>query len=45
MNNPVQNVMVGSTLQPLATEGDNALLRTEIISENQISAVPFKPGK
>jgi NAD(P)-dependent dehydrogenase (short-subunit alcohol dehydrogenase family) len=45
MNDPVQNVVVGSPHEPLATQGGNALVEQELVAENQISAVPFKPGK
>ena len=45
MNDPVQNVVVGSPHEPLATQGGNALVEQELFAENQISAVPFKPGK
>lgn len=45
MNDPLQNVVVGSPREPLATQGGNALVEQELIGENQLSAVPFKPGK
>ena len=45
MSDPVQNVVVGSPHEPLATQGGNALVEQELIAENQFSAVPFKPGK
>ena len=45
MNDPVRNVVVGSPREPLATQGGNALVEQELVAENQISAVPFKPGK
>lgn len=45
MNDPVQNVVVGSPREPLAKQGGNALVEEELIGENQMSAVPFKPGK
>ena len=45
MNDPVRNVVVGSSREPLATQGGNALVEQELVGENQISAVPFKPGK
>lgn len=45
MNDPVQNVVVGSPREPLTTQGGNALVEEELIGENQMSAVPFKPGK
>lgn len=45
MNDPVQNVVVGSPHEPFATQGGNTLVEQELIAENQISAVPFKPGK
>ena len=45
MNDPVQNVAVGSPREPLATQGGNTLVEQELVAENQMSAVPFKPGK
>jgi hypothetical protein len=42
MNEPEQNVVVASPREPLATQGGNAIIEPAIISENQISAVPFK---
>jgi NAD(P)-dependent dehydrogenase (short-subunit alcohol dehydrogenase family) len=45
MNDPVRNVVVGSPREPFATMGANALVEQELVGENEISAVPFKPGK
>jgi NAD(P)-dependent dehydrogenase (short-subunit alcohol dehydrogenase family) len=42
MNEPEPNVVVASPREPLATQGGNAIIEPAIISENQISAVPFK---
>lgn len=42
MTDPVQNVVVGSPREPLATKGGNALVEQQLLAENQISAVPFK---
>jgi NAD(P)-dependent dehydrogenase (short-subunit alcohol dehydrogenase family) len=38
---PVQNVVVASPLQPLATQGGNALIEGAMLAENQASAIPF----
>lgn len=45
MTDPVQNVVVGSPCEPLATKGGNALIEQELFAENLISAVPFECGK
>jgi NAD(P)-dependent dehydrogenase (short-subunit alcohol dehydrogenase family) len=45
MNDPLQNVVVGSPHEPFATQGGNTLVEQDLIAENLISAVPFKPGK
>lgn len=42
MSDPEQNVVVTSPREPFATQGGNALIKAEILAENQISAVPFK---
>jgi 2-deoxy-D-gluconate 3-dehydrogenase len=42
MTDPVQNVVVGSPREPLATSGGNALIEQQLFAENQISAVPFE---
>jgi NAD(P)-dependent dehydrogenase (short-subunit alcohol dehydrogenase family) len=42
MANPEPNVVVGSPREPLATQGANAIIEAQILSENQISAVPLK---
>ncbi|MGH9351706.1 MAG: SDR family NAD(P)-dependent oxidoreductase [Terriglobia bacterium] len=44
MTDPVQNVVVGSPLPPLAAKGGNALVEQQLFAENQISAVPFECG-
>lgn len=44
MTDPVQNVVVGSPREPLATKGGNALIYQQIFAENQTSAVPFECG-
>lgn len=45
MNTPEQNVAVGSPREPFATEGGNALIQQQLLSENQGSAVPFVCGR
>jgi NAD(P)-dependent dehydrogenase (short-subunit alcohol dehydrogenase family) len=44
MTEPEQNVVVASPREPLATQGDNALIKQQLLAENQISAVPFVCG-
>jgi NAD(P)-dependent dehydrogenase (short-subunit alcohol dehydrogenase family) len=44
MTTPEQNVVIGSPREPFATEGGNALMKQQLLAENQISAVPFKCG-
>ena len=45
MTDPVQNVVVGSPREPLATKGGNTLIEQQLFAENQNSAVPFEcPG-
>jgi short-subunit dehydrogenase len=44
MVNPEQNVVVASPREPFATQGGNALIESQIIAENLISAVPLKCG-
>jgi NAD(P)-dependent dehydrogenase (short-subunit alcohol dehydrogenase family) len=41
MTNPVQNVVVASPVEPLATQGENALIEGAMLAENQASAIPF----
>ena len=42
MAEPEQNVVVASPLEPLATQGANAVIEPQLIAENQIAAVPFE---
>ena len=44
MTAPEQNVVIASPREPLATQGGNALMRQQLLAENQISAVPFERG-
>jgi NAD(P)-dependent dehydrogenase (short-subunit alcohol dehydrogenase family) len=42
MNEPEQNVVVGSPLEPLATRGGNAIIESTLVAENRISAIPWE---
>lgn len=42
MAGPEKNVVVASPREPLATQGANAIIESELLAENQMSAVPFK---
>lgn len=42
MADPEQNVVVASPREPFATQGGNAIIRSAILAENRLSAVPFK---
>ena len=44
MTDPVQNVVVASPQEPLATRGANALIEAQILAENTLSAVPLSCG-
>jgi hypothetical protein len=44
MTAPEQNVVIASPREPFATQGGNALMRQQLLAENQISAVPFECG-
>jgi NAD(P)-dependent dehydrogenase (short-subunit alcohol dehydrogenase family) len=41
MTEPDPNVAVGSRREPLATQGGNALVKSQLLAENDTSAVPF----
>jgi NAD(P)-dependent dehydrogenase (short-subunit alcohol dehydrogenase family) len=41
MVNPDQNVVVASTLEPLATKGGNAIIESAMLAENRVSAMQF----
>jgi NAD(P)-dependent dehydrogenase (short-subunit alcohol dehydrogenase family) len=45
MTAPEQNVVIASPREPFATQGGNALMRQQLLAENQISAVPFECGR
>jgi NAD(P)-dependent dehydrogenase (short-subunit alcohol dehydrogenase family) len=44
MTAPEQNVVIASPREPFATQGGNALMKQQLLAENQISAVPFECG-
>src|SRR6266540_1353542 len=44
MTAPEQNVVIASPREPFATPGGNALMKQQLLAENQISAVPFECG-
>jgi len=44
MTAPEQNVVIASPGEPFATQGGNALMKQQLLAENQISAVPFECG-
>jgi NAD(P)-dependent dehydrogenase (short-subunit alcohol dehydrogenase family) len=44
MTDPTQNVVIASPREPFATQGGNALMKQQLLAENQISAVPFECG-
>jgi len=44
MTAPEQNVVIASPREPFTTQGGNALMRQQLLAENQISAVPFECG-
>jgi hypothetical protein len=44
MAEPELNVVVGSPLEPLATQGANAFVEEGLLDENEISALPFRCG-
>ena len=41
MNDPVRNVVVASPDEPWATKGGNTLIESQLVAENDLSAVPF----
>ena len=42
MADPVQNVVVASPREPLATQGGNSIINAQILAENELSAVPLR---
>lgn len=42
MTNPESNVVVGSSKEPQATQGGNVFVESQLLDENELSAVPFK---
>jgi NAD(P)-dependent dehydrogenase (short-subunit alcohol dehydrogenase family) len=44
MTAPERNVVIASPREPFATQGGNALMKQQLLAENQISAVPFECG-
>jgi short-subunit dehydrogenase len=42
MGDPLQNVAIGSPREPLATQGGNSVIESQILAENQTSAIPLR---